>query len=150
MPRLEFVLDASVTLTWAFSDESAPVALCAEQILKSPGGGAIVPALWWYEIRNILIVNERCGRITPDVTAVFLSQIGALPITTVRAPEDGILLDLSRRLKLTVYDAAYLALCVERNLPLATLDQVLQRAAVSVKVALLTDTATANTLIPEN
>jgi predicted nucleic acid-binding protein len=137
MSSLSFVLDASVTLCWAFPDESEPVGERAAEILQSPGGSAVVPALWWYEIRNVLIVGERRGRITPDGTAFFLNQVKALRIVTAPAPDDGVLLDLARRMKLTVYDAAYLALAIERNLPLATSDKTLQSAARANQIRLL-------------
>lgn len=134
---MKFVLDASVTLTWAFPDESSPIARRAEEVLQTSGGGAVVPALWWYEVRNILLVNERRGRITAMETAIFLSQMAAVPISVVSPPDDGILLDLARQTRLTIYDASYLALAMQHGLPLATLDQALQSAAQSMKVALL-------------
>jgi len=134
---VKFVLDASVTLTWAFPDESSPIARRAEEVLQTSGGGAVVPALWWYEVRNILLVNERRGRITAMETAIFLSQMAAVPISVVSPPDDGILLDLARQTRLTIYDASYLALAMQHGLPLATLDQALQSAAQSMKVALL-------------
>jgi predicted nucleic acid-binding protein len=135
---LTFVLDASLTLTWAFPDEWHVMAQRAREILESRGGKAIVPRIWWYEVRNILIVNERRGRITPAGTAIFLKQIADLPIETAPAPDERILLDLARQTKLTVYDAAYLALAIEEKLPIATLDQALQNAAISMNVQRLT------------
>ena len=137
MSSLQFVLDASVTLSWAFHDESEPVAVRASEVLQSPGASAVVPSLWWYEVRNVLIVGERRGRITADGTAFFLTQMKALAIVTAPAPDDGILLDLARRMKLSVYDAAYLALAMERNLPLATIDKGLQSAAQANQIRLL-------------
>ena len=131
------MLDASVALSWALADESDPVSVRAEQELRLPGGAAIVPALWWYEVRNILIVSERRGRITSELTADFLEQLKVIPITIVPPPADRVLLDLARRMKLSVYDAAYLALAVEGDLPLATLDRALRNAAQPINVPLL-------------
>jgi predicted nucleic acid-binding protein len=135
IPR--FVLDSSVTLSWAFTDEQEPSAMRAAQLLESDAADAIVPVLWWYEIRNILIVGERRSRITPERTAIFLRQISDLPIEIAAAPEDGILLDLARETKLTVYDAAYLAVALQENLPIATLDTALRAAALSRGIPLL-------------
>ena len=53
-----FVLDASVTVCWCFGDVSAPMADAAMDPL--PKDHAVVPALWWFEIRNILAVVARC------------------------------------------------------------------------------------------
>jgi predicted nucleic acid-binding protein len=47
------------------------------------------------------------------------------------------IMDLSRRHKLSVYDAAYLALAMRESLPLATLDNALKSAALAVDVPLL-------------
>lgn len=135
--RVEFVLDSSVTLSWAFADEHDPVAMRAQQWLETETGKALVPAIWWYEIRKILIGGERRGRITPAGTAIFLKQIAELAIETVPNPDEKILLDLARQEKLTVYDATYLTLAIQENLSLATLDGALKSAALSHGVPLL-------------
>jgi predicted nucleic acid-binding protein len=49
-----------------------------------------------------------------------------------------VLLDLARQNKLSIYDAAYLALAMSEQIPLATLDLALKAAASAVGVALLT------------
>ncbi|MGH8129305.1 MAG: type II toxin-antitoxin system VapC family toxin, partial [Steroidobacteraceae bacterium] len=43
---------------------------------------------------------------------------------------------LAQRFQLTCYDAAYLELAIRRELPLATLDEALARAARTAKVKL--------------
>jgi predicted nucleic acid-binding protein len=135
---LRFVLDASVTLSWAFPDEGHASALRAREALESPGGAAVVPSIWWFEVRNILVVNERRSRITPEGTAQFLRQLGELNISTAPIAEEAVLLDLARQNKLSVYDSAYLALALEHGIALATLDEKLRTAAHSMKVVLLT------------
>jgi predicted nucleic acid-binding protein len=134
---MAFVLDASVTLSWAFPDEQNPIALRAGQLLESSGETALVPSLWWYEVRNILIVNERRGRITPLRTASFLKAIDELSIVTEFSQDESIVLELARQSRLTVYDAAYLALAMHQCIPLATLDKDLRDAALAAGVPLL-------------
>ena len=136
-PTMAFVLDVSVTIAWAFSDEHTPVAARAAHLLKSGSEVACVPDLWWYEVRNILLVGERRGRISTTGTAQFLRAIAQLQIESDSAHDDEPLLALARQYRLSVYDAAYLALAVRRALPLATLDTVLQSAAAAAGVALL-------------
>jgi len=51
------VLDASIVACWAFADENHPVADLALERIRTDE--ARVPALWWFGVRNILIVNER-------------------------------------------------------------------------------------------
>lgn len=134
---MPFVLDASATFSWTSPDEQNPVARRAGELLITLEENALVPALWWFEVRNILIVNERRGRITPAKSALFLEQLAIFPISIVPDLDSPFLLDLARSHKLTVYDAAYLALAIAKHLPLATLDKALASAATSAGVALL-------------
>ena len=129
-----FVLDASVAAAWAFDDEDHPVARAAGGQLRT--GEAITPALWWFELRNALVVNERRGRITEAGTAAFLRTVARLPIATDRTPVEDDVLALARRHRLTVYDAAYLELARRLAAPLATLDAALATAAAAEGVTL--------------
>ena len=54
------VLDASITIAWALEETDARAALARQTV---ENGQAVVPRLWWFEVRNGLIVNERRGRI---------------------------------------------------------------------------------------
>jgi predicted nucleic acid-binding protein len=132
---MRFVLDASITITWALRDEDHPSADLAFERLGS--GSAIVPAIWWYEVRNVLVLNERRGRISPGDSVQFLLDLQMLSITIdlqFGGPE---IVDLSRMYKLSVYDAAYLALAVRERIPLSTLDGNLGAAAMAAGVPLL-------------
>jgi hypothetical protein len=44
----------------AFNDEDHPDATLAFSRMRAEEG--VVPALWWFEVRNILMVNERRRR----------------------------------------------------------------------------------------
>ena len=92
---------------------------------------AVVPHLWWFEIRNVLIVNERRGRVTAADTTAFLRDLGRLPIRVDGNPGEPLVLALARRHALTVYDAAYLELAVRLDAPVASLDRALNAAARS-------------------
>jgi predicted nucleic acid-binding protein len=116
-------------------DEDHPLADLAFSALES--GSAIVPAIWWYEIRNILVLNERRERISADDVVGFLSEMEQLNIEIATQGDSALVLDLARRDALTVYDAAYLALAQRKQLPLATLDKALEAAAIAEGVALL-------------
>ena len=124
---MPFVLDASVAACWAFEDEDHPSAALALERVREDD--VLVPAIWWFEVRNLLIVNERRGRITEGDTAAFLRALSRLSIATDRSPDEGVVLTLARRHRLTVYDASYLELSLREGLPLATLDRDLARAA---------------------
>jgi predicted nucleic acid-binding protein len=136
---MAFVVDASVAASWAFSDEGHPVAAKAlNQLRVEP---AQVPSLWWFEVRNTLVANERRGRISEADTAAFLLDVGRLAIVFDRSPEDSTTLALARRHRLTVYDASYLELALRLGLPLAALDRELREAAAASGVALFGEAA---------
>jgi predicted nucleic acid-binding protein len=131
---MPLVLDASVAVAWMFGD---PHPSAAEARARIRLESALVPTLWWFEVRNVLIVNERRGRFSAIETAGSLSDLSRLRITMDNAPDEQSVLDLARRHRLTVYDAAYLELAKREALPLATLDTALARAARAEKLALI-------------
>jgi predicted nucleic acid-binding protein len=94
---------------------------------------------WWFEVRNVLVINERRGRINQTGSAAFLADLEKLPISFDRQSDSETVLALARAHRLTVYDAAYLELALRADAPLATLDQQLVRAARTARVPLLGD-----------
>ena len=129
------VLDGSVALAWLFADEKSGYADAIA--VRAAELEFVVPVLWRLEIANVLVIGERRGRSTPDDTARWTSFLAALPFvvddeTAERAWTD--VLALARAQRLTAYDAVYLELALRRGLPLATLDEQLQRAAHSCGV----------------
>ena len=131
------VIDNSVFLAWCLGDEENPVATGAMRRVAEEGG--VVPRIWWYELRNALLMNERRGRISPQQVSDTLADSLALGIVIDEEHDDSLILDFARRLKLTVYDAAYLEIAFRRSLPLATLDQRLREAAEAIGVAIFSD-----------
>lgn len=121
------VVDPSAILGIAMEDEAADFAEAVlEAILED---GALAPSIFWYELRNVLVVNERRGRISEERTETFLALLADLPIDLSEAPAEAGVLGLARRHDLSVYDASYLELAVRSGAPLATLDTGLRRAA---------------------
>ena len=133
---MAFVVDASVMLARALGELNATAALTRERLRDEE---AIVPALWWFELRNVLIINERRGRITEADTASALQDWAGLSIAIDRSPDEAVLMALARRHRLTVYDAAYLELAVRGRLELATLDASLAAAARQEGVMVIGD-----------
>ena len=99
---MPFVLDASVAACWAFDDEDHPVAALALERVRTDE--ARVPSLWWFEVRNTLIVSERRGRLTEGDTAAFLRGLARLRVSVDRSPLESDVLALARRRRLTVYN----------------------------------------------
>jgi predicted nucleic acid-binding protein len=139
----DFILDASLTLSWCFPDEKTPYSAAILTMLEADAE-AIVPALWPLEIANALVVAERGKRITYDQTQEFLADILHLeirlePITSSLAFSHRFhdIYALARKHSLTAYDAAYLELAIRRGIPLASLDGALNKAALASGVNLV-------------
>ena len=132
---MAFVLDASVAASWAFADEGHPIAIAARERLLSEEASA--PALWWFEVRNALLMNERRGRLLEADTETFLKDLAVVPVAIDRAPDDVAIYQFARRHRLTFYDAAYLELASRLNAPLATLDKKLVTGTLAENIPLL-------------
>jgi predicted nucleic acid-binding protein len=135
----DFVLDASVALTWCFEDETHPL---ATNLLNRLRGGAscMVPPVWPLEVANAVRMAERRRRITADHGAQFLVSLSELPIYIVSLTISNTMsavMQWARQYDLTVYDASYLSLAIEEELPLATFDRKLQEAARQAGVSLV-------------
>ena len=121
------VLDASAVVGLALDGEASDAA--QRMLDHTVAHGGVVPTLFWYELRNALLMAERRGRITPDGVAAFLADVALLPIAVDDLPRDAVVLQLARQHGLTVYDATFLELAMRIGAPLATLDAALRVAA---------------------
>ncbi|MEM6416093.1 MAG: type II toxin-antitoxin system VapC family toxin [Pseudomonadota bacterium] len=118
-----FVVDASAIAGTLFEDEDPAYANAVLE--EASERGAIVPGIFWYEIRNMLLIGERRGRVERDNAD---EQIKALRLAGIAiAPEAGDLetLAMARAHNLSSYDAAYAVLAAKEKTPLATLDKKL-------------------------
>jgi predicted nucleic acid-binding protein len=132
---MSLVVDSSVVGCWCFPDESSPAADAALSAVAADE--VVVPAIWWFEVRNLLLTGERHDRIDPTGTAEFLADLETMSIGIDRAPVSEAVLALASTHRLTVYDAAYLELARRLGAPLATLDRKLAAAARAAGVALV-------------
>jgi predicted nucleic acid-binding protein len=100
--------------------------------------GALVPALWEFEVLSGLRSAERRGRISEAAITNALQGLSGLRIETHRQSVDRPqVLAIANRLDLSVYDASYAWVAMQTNLPLATLDSRLGEAAASAGIALI-------------
>ncbi len=135
---MPLVIDTSMTLSWCFTDETTPYTQSVLETLRQ--SYAEVPALWLIEVRNVLLMNERRGRVTVQGSKEFLETLSILDIRfDFGEPSltDEEVLTLARRHRLTAYDATYLELAKRKGLLLATFDKDLLKAAPLEGVALV-------------
>ena len=86
-----------------------------------------------------LLMAYRRKRITLDQIDGFLTRLQALPIEAAHQPPAQILElpALAQKHSLTNYNAAYLALALRLQLPLATTDIDLRRAAIAANIQIV-------------
>ena len=133
---MKCVLDASMALSFVLSDEFTADSQRALATIAIDG--ALVPALWEFEVLNGLRSAERRGRISEAAMTNALHGLAGLRIETHRQSLDRPqILSLANRLDLSVYDASYAWVAMETNLPLATLDSRLGKAAAAAGIALV-------------
>ena len=131
-----FVLDCSVTMAWCFLDEKTDYTESILDLLETHR--ALVPALWHLEVVNVLHQAHRHHRIDEIQQEAFLSFLAQLPIeTTVLKGNSKDLLKLCGEYTITAYDACYLALSIENNIPLITIDKDFKKATLKAQLPLL-------------
>ena len=135
-----FVLDASIALSWCFPDENDSSSDYVAEILKQ-NAVASVTSFWSHEVLNALLVGEKRKRISKNDIQIFLNDLVKLPIVIDKSqPVHSIFTKIQhicREYDLTSYDAAYLELAIRNDLPLATLDKALHKAAKATGVKII-------------
>jgi predicted nucleic acid-binding protein len=130
---MSFVLDNSVTMRWFFGDGKPVELIYASKVLDAlKAESALVPATWGLEVASVIARAEAKSLVTEARSGAFLEMLDGLDIESDAATFAHALSDtlqLARRYKLSSYDASYLELAVRLGMPLASLDENLQKAA---------------------
>ena len=133
-----FIIDCSLAMAWLFKDEATDKTTEVLERLATETG--LVPAWWFLEVTNVIALAERKGRIAPPESQQFVTDLSRLDIEIdTESPSRSFshILPLCRGSSLTSYDAMYIELALRRDLPLATLDERLRKAAKKAGVKLL-------------
>lgn len=124
------VLDASVVLKWYLSDElhgQKAISLLDRYI--SDELDIIAPSLLEYEVSNGLIIAQKRGRIREEKILSAIEGFLSLGIKLVNLsavyPK---VFDYCRTYNCSVYDASYMAVAHEENMPMVTADELLYSA----------------------
>ena len=132
---MAIVIDASVAIAWCLRDRNGTAQ--ADAILeRASSETVIVPSLFWYEVRSVLVVAERKERIEADAAECHIERLRTLRLVTDDDQDDRHTIALARRHGLSGYDAAYLETAKRRGAKLATLDKNLAAAAVEEGVSI--------------
>lgn len=132
---MTLVLDGSAALAWCFADERTPPLMA---LLDRVGeAGAEAPAIWPLEVTNGLLMAHRRKRLGAEERDAMVGFLRDLPVAlddASAAQAWGATALLAERHLLTLYDPTYLELALRRDLPLATLNSALHKAAVQAGV----------------
>jgi len=125
-------------MRWCFENTSTPY---SEEVLEQllVGQQAHVPVLWLYEVVSVLAKAQRTASITAENVHGFLEDLRSLDIIVDDDSFGHIFSDvhgLAVKHGLSGYDAAYLELAIRKGMPLATLDEDLQKAASAAGISL--------------
>jgi predicted nucleic acid-binding protein len=124
---MPIVIDANIAIAWFRADVSELADAALDALSEH---GAVVPALWRWEVQDVLRRLAEGGHLTLTADAA-LAEIRQLPITIDDAVSGlfGYETALSKKYQLSVYEAAYLDVALRHRLPLATSDKKLAAAA---------------------
>lgn len=133
---MAIVVDASVVAAHLLPDEENAKAV-ATILARLDEEDGVVPPIFRYEIRNILLMAKRRKRIDGRQLQQLLAELADLALVEDEACNDADMFDLADRLALTIYDAAYLEVAKRHRAPLATFDTDLAEAADAEQVVVL-------------
>lgn len=140
-PRLPvYVIDTSFFAAFLIGDSAEQdFEKARNKILEvvSENGMIFVPQLFWYEIGNVLLNASKPRkdgnqpRLTVSLVNDIIGDLKKLPVVTKEQydTEDIMRIQmLAQEKKLTYYDASYLDLSRQLDIPLLTFDKALQNA----------------------
>ena len=123
------VLDASVALALTLEE---PGAAAAARLIASQAVGRarlVAPSLFDVECASGFVKAVRRGRLEAETCATALISTLQLPVERLQSPASVFeALELALRYGISAYDAVYVALAAEEELPLVTADARLVRA----------------------
>lgn len=132
------VADASFCGAWILADESSEKAEHLLSLIVQGSVALAVPALWHYEMNNLLRSAHKRRRLSEGDTREALEALNQVPLTIEDLPEGPArkrILHLALQFDLSSNDAAYLELADRHKIPLHTADANLHAAAKQLGLA---------------
>ena len=133
----QIVADASFCGAWVLADESSGAAESLLARIISGSVQLVVPALWHYEMLNLLRSAVRRKRLATEDLDLTVESLERVPMTLEDlpgAPARRRILHLAMQFDLSSYDAAYLELADRFKISLQTNDAKLAAAAKQLRL----------------
>ena len=130
------IIDTSVAVKWFYEEAETPRALRLFEGIIGHTIRAVVPDLLFYEFANVLKTKGKADRVKTEGTLAVLHE---LPWTVIEPSQHfmGHALQVAEQYGISVYDASYVALAFEWDVPLITADERLARLVGAPTVQLL-------------
>lgn len=133
MNRLpEAVLDASILVQTLVREKYTDTAIKLVGALKTIYAPSLIP----YEIGNALVVLASRNFITKEDATRKLESFNSIPTINIKDIKLSTAIEIAIELKITLYDATYLALALETHAPLITADRELSEKGKTITNAI--------------
>ncbi len=135
--RFALVVDNSVMMRWLFDDGNAADRRYALKVLnriRDAHGLVIVPYLWVYEAAHVVNFYVEREDLEGSAGVRHLESLHDLALVIAERQSPATLFEFSRRHGLSAYDSAYLLLAGTHDLPIATLDRKMRKAATKASI----------------
>jgi len=124
------VVDASLALSFVLEDENSSTFLRLLEEVQKGQVQLLAASHWSLELANALLQASRKGRLPKKDRLLAWDFLSGIPASAESGHRPAaVLFDLADSERLSAYDAAYLALALDRRALLATSDGKLAAAA---------------------
>src|SRR5262245_5424679 len=117
-----FVLDASVAIAWYLSEVFSDAARGWQKRMLDGKITFYIPLLHYWEFANVLRTYVRRIEIAPELAHEIFTLHLEAPFQIIE-PQRTSILEIAFEYESTAYDAVYISLCIEHDLPLVTAER---------------------------
>jgi predicted nucleic acid-binding protein len=117
-----FVLDTSVAVAWYLPESFAAAARLWQTRMLDGHADFIVPSLHYWEFANLMRTHVRGRTLEPTLAHDIWTLHLDAPLETIEPPVEAVL-GIALDYEATVYDAVYIALAIELDLPILTAER---------------------------
>lgn len=127
---MKLVIDSSIGIKTVYPEPDSPKALQVRDDFRKGIHQLFAPDLYFLEVGNFLVMAARTGKIpVADLPFAYSEVIRHQPIICPTPASFPRAFEIASRIRVSLYDAIYLALSEEEQCPLLTADQKLINAA---------------------
>lgn len=137
---MKLVIDSSIGIKTIFPEHNSDKALRLRDDFRKGIHQLLAPDLYFLEVGNFLVMAGRTGKIpVADLPFAYSEIIRHQPIICPSPASFPRAFSIASRIRVSIYDALYLALSEEESCPLVTADVKLINAAPGFSIMTLDD-----------